>query len=223
MHQWIDEAILLGPTNITGDVFSRMVPSCRNPYEWADAIGPKLNMAGIESNNDIALFIAHAGHETGSFRALQESFNYSTEALIKMFGRHRISVAEAQRYGRNRDHPADRKALANILYGGAWGRRNLGNLRHGDGYKYCGRGIFQLTGLGNYTACAQDTGLDIVNRPELLSEDYDAAVTSALWFWNLRIRGSDVKTTTRELNGGYNGLADRVARYKRALSVLEDM
>lgn len=221
MHHWYEEAILLDPTSITEDVFARMVPQCLNPREWADIIGPMLIIEGIESNNEIALFIAQAGHESASFRALTESMNYSTEALLKVFGRHRISKQAAEQYGRGPGRSANREAIANTIYGGEWGAKNLGNKHWGDGFRFRGRGIFQLTGRYNYERCAQETGLPLVSNPELLSQDKEAAAVSAFWFWNNNVTGKDVKTTTKQINGGFNGLADRVERFKRAISVLE--
>lgn len=221
MHYWIDEALLLEPREITGPVMARMVPSCADPDTWAEVLCPRLVMAGIESNHDIALFLAHAGHESGSFHQLEESLNYSVESLALLFGRHRISLEDIDRYGRKAGQRANQEMLGNLLYGGAWGRTNLGNTQPGDGYKYRGRGIFQLTGRSNYTRCSEATGMDLVSDPGLIARDPIAAATSAFWFWNDRVTSRDVKGSTRQINGGTNGLADRIERYKRALNVLE--
>lgn len=223
MQYWVDEAILLEPRLITRDVLARMVPQCVEPEVWAEVLGTRFTMAGIESNHEIALFLAHAGHESASFRQLEESLNYSVEALDKLFGRHRISTEEINQYGRRPGQKANQEQLGNILYGGEWGKRNLGNREFDDGYRYRGRGIFQLTGRANYERCAADTGLDIVRRPELLAVDPAAAAQSAFWFWGTHVTGGDVKKTTRQINGGYHGLADRIERYKRALHVLEGL
>lgn len=221
MKHWVDEAYLVEPRLITGELLARAVPGCADAELWADVLCPRMAMAGIESNHDIALFLAHAGHESAGFRHLEESLNYSVESLSKLFGAHRISRLEIQLYGRKPGQKANEVQLGNILYGGSWGNANLGNIHEGDGYRYRGRGIFQLTGRDNYTRCAEATGLDLVNQPDLLVTDPEAAAVSALWFWNERVSGHDVRTTTRQVNGGLNGLTDRIERYKRALQVLE--
>lgn len=221
MQHWINEAILIEAKVLDGQLLSKIVPSCVDPHAWANALRGRLEFNGIESNHDIALFLAHAGHESGSFNQLEESLNYGVEALHKLFGSHRITSEQVEALGRKPGQSANQEELGNVLYGGKWGKDNLGNLEYGDGYKYRGRGIFQLTGLYNYTRCAEATGIDFVNQPELLAEDKDAAVESAIWYWNTRVSGGDVRTTTKQINGGYHGLADRIDRYKWAMSVLE--
>lgn len=223
MLHWYDEAVLEAPSMITPEVLERMVPQCLEPELWAHHWGTWLDRYGVEDIQEIALVIAQAGHESASFRELEESLNYGVEALSKLFGAHRISRLDIQMYGRKRGQRANEEALGNILYGGTWGARNLGNTEPGDGYQFRGRGLFQLTGRANYEACAADTGLDIVHDPDLLCRDAEAAVISALWFWSTRVTSLNVKASTRQINGGFNGLADRVARFKRALAVMEGL
>ncbi len=104
------------------------------------------------------------------------------------------------------------------------GRADLGNTAKGDGSKYRGRGLLQITGRGNYAACGEALGLDLVNQPNLLELPQHAAM-SAAWFWSTRglntlaDQGEFVKIT-RRVNGGTNGLADRQALYEKALKVL---
>ncbi len=104
------------------------------------------------------------------------------------------------------------------------GRKTLGNTLPGDGVKFKGRGLIQITGRSNYTLLSKDFGIDFINNPALLSSP-EWAVRSAFWFWsknNLNSLAdiSDFRTITRRVNGGYNGLADREALYKIALEVL---
>jgi putative chitinase len=223
MQHWYDSAINLEPVQVTAATLHRMVPNCSQPSLWADALGTRLTTAEIESNHEVALFLAHAGHESASFRQLEESLNYSTEALHKLFGAHRITRLEIETLGRKKNQQANQVGLGNVLYGGEWGKANLGNVYPGDGYNFRGRGIFQLTGRYNYAQCADQTGLDLVNDPDLLSSDPVAAVISAIWYWQTFITGNDVRSTTKQVNGGYHGLPDRIQRYKRALAVLEDV
>ena len=104
------------------------------------------------------------------------------------------------------------------------GRADLGNTVPGDGSKYRGRGLIQITGRANYAACGEALGLDLISKPELLELPQNAAI-SAAWFWStkglnaLADQGEYVKIT-RRINGGINGLADRQALYDKALEVL---
>ncbi|WP_421555743.1 glycoside hydrolase family 19 protein [Pseudomonas kitaguniensis] len=104
------------------------------------------------------------------------------------------------------------------------GREDLGNTVKGDGSKYRGRGLIQITGRANYAACGESLGLDLINHPELLEQPQHAAM-SAAWFWSTRglntiaDEGEFVKIT-RRINGGINGLADRRSLYDKALAVL---
>ena len=105
------------------------------------------------------------------------------------------------------------------------GRADLGNTQPGDGSKYRGRGLIQITGRANYKACGEALGLDLVNQPELLEKPQHACM-SAAWFWatkGLSTLADEGKfeTITRRINGGVNGLADRQMLYARALKVLE--
>lgn len=94
----------------------------------------------------------------------------------------------------------------------------------GDGQRYRGRGLIQITGATNYRACAEALGIDLLSHPELLEEP-EYAVQSACWYWwehglNLWADINDFRTITRKINGGYNGLADRVGYWERASRVL---
>ena len=104
------------------------------------------------------------------------------------------------------------------------GRADLGNTQPGDGSKYRGRGLIQITGRSNYKACGEALGLDLINHRELLEKPQHACM-SAAWFWatkglcTLADEGK-FETITRRINGGLNGLADRQMLYARALTVL---
>lgn len=166
----------------------------------------------------LCMFLAQVGHESNDCKSLSESLNYSADALTKLFGRHRISVDQAIKYGRTSEHPADQEMLANILYGGEWGRKNLGNIAFGDGALFKGRGLIQLTGRANYTKCGSAIGVPLSNRPELLSSDRDVSVMAACWFFETYTTGTDITKVTRQVNGGTNGLEDRRRRYTKVLT-----
>lgn len=104
------------------------------------------------------------------------------------------------------------------------GRKDLGNTQPGDGYRYRGRGLIQITGRANYTECGTALGADLVNEPEKLGEP-ELACRSAAWFWDERglnelADAGDFQTITKRINGGLNGYADRVARHEAALDAL---
>ncbi len=113
-----------------------------------------------------------------------------------------------------------------IASGAAYeGRLDLGNTQPGDGRRFKGRGLIQLTGRANYTAYSQFTGIDYLSRPERLSDDPVVAVDVSCWFWKDRgvdklAERDDVKAVTRRINGGYNGLDDRMHNLRRAKAVL---
>lgn len=95
---------------------------------------------------------------------------------------------------------------------------NLGNSQVGDGYKYRGRGFIQLTGRANYEACGKYLGLDLINNPDLAA-DPDVAVKTALWYWRVQrpripamAQAGDTLGVTKAINGGTNGLDDRIKR-----------
>jgi putative chitinase len=121
----------------------------------------------------IAYALATAYHETNkNMKPNTENLNYSVQGLLNTFGRHRISVEDAQRLGRKPGEgplPVERqKAIANIIYGGEWGRINLGNIHPNDGWTYRGRGMDHCTGRANYQRTGNDIGVDLINNPEAL-------------------------------------------------------
>lgn len=161
----------------------------------------------------LAHFFAQIHHESAGFTRLQENLNYSVDSLLKLFGRHRITEEQAKQFGRTSKQKANQEAIANILYGGEWGRKNLGNLNLGDGFKYIGRGAKQVTGRSNYTRLSKDVGVDYVNNPQWLLRQEDAML-SACWFWNKNKCNNwadkdDVVGLTKIINGGNIGLAER--------------
>lgn len=127
-------------------------------------------------------FFAQIKAESG-LKPINENLNYSPEGLISTFGTDRISISDANKYGRTSKQKANQEMIANIVYGGKWGLKNLGNSNLGDGWKFKGRGFKQITGRSNYTKLSKDTGIDYLNNPDLLLNEADA-MNSALWYWN---------------------------------------
>jgi putative chitinase len=181
---------------------------------------------GINTKLREAHWLGQMAHESKGFEVMRESLNYSAAGLLATFSRSRISEADCYAYGRTKDHPANQPVLANILYGGPFGRQNLGNTEPGDGFKFRGRGFKQLTGRANYLACSLAVYGDqrLIEEPELLEEP-EAASLSAAWFWkannlNPMADRDDIAGITRKINGGTLGLAERkawVEKFKAAL------
>lgn len=200
-----------------------------DPAGWAAVLVPACARFKIDTKQRAAMFLANVIHESGGFRSLTESLNYSVIALAQNFGRHRISTEDAQRLGRKVGQmglsPGQQAELANVLYGGEWGRKNLGNMMADDGWRYRGRGAIQITGRANYSQCGMALNLPLHATPELLSEPRHAAM-SAAWFWAVRAGcnaladAGDVAEARRKINGGENGLAEVAAMYHQALAAL---
>lgn len=183
---------------------------------WFQPVDAAMKEFGITSPADKAMFIAQVGHESGGFTAVVESLNYTPAALVATFGK-RITQQQADALGRTATHPARQDAIANLVY-----CNRLGNKAAGDGWKYRGRGLIQITGLDNYRTCGGALKLDLVISPELLEQELHAA-RSAAWFYTSKgcmAYGADISRVTRIINGGLNGIDDRKARYNRARAAL---
>lgn len=172
------------------------------------------NEFGLSTIARRAAFIAQAAHESAGFSTFIENLNYSAGALNRVWPTI-FPVAIAAQYARQPERIANR-AYAN--------RIGNGPEASGDGWRYRGRGVFQLTGRANYLACGAALGLDLINHPELLEQPVNA-FRSAGWFWNSKALSplADIGAfteITRRINGGYNGLADRQAYWTRAKQAL---
>ncbi|EDV0774351.1 glycoside hydrolase family 19 protein, partial [Salmonella enterica subsp. enterica] len=184
---------------------------------WYPHITAAMSEFGITAPLDQAMFIAQTGHESAGFTVLKESFNYSVEALKKTFGK-RLTPYQCEMLGRiDGRQVAHQPQIANLVYGG-----RMGNKDAGDGWKYRGRGLIQITGLHNYRICGAALKLDLVASPELLEQELQAA-RSAAWFYTSKgcmIYGADINRVTRIINGGLNGIEDRKVRYNKARAAL---
>jgi putative chitinase len=155
--------------------------------------------------------------ESKGFSTMVENLNYSVAGLRATFGRHRISDAECEAYGRKPGRPANQPAIANIVYGGEWGRKNLGNTEPTDGWDFRGSGFKQITGRANTEA----SGFTAV---ELRTDVFKAALAAAQFFVShgcvpFAQRG-DITGVTKKVNGGTNGLAERAAKTASAQKVI---
>ena len=187
-----------------------------NPYldHWTDALNKILPDYGIDTPQRVAAFVAQAAHESGGFTALHENLNYRAETLRKVFPKYFPTDALAQQYAHNQE------AIANRVYANRMGN---GPEESGDGFRYCGRGLIQLTGKQNYQAFADSIEIPVEQVPDFL-QTFEGAVQSACWFWennnlNQYADSGDILTMTKRINGGTIGLEDRQKHYNQALQV----
>ncbi|MDU3815781.1 MAG: glycoside hydrolase family 19 protein [Pantoea sp.] len=187
---------------------------------WYTNIAMAMSKYGINTPLRQAHFIAQTGHESSGFRKVEEGLNYSESALLSMFSK-RITPAQAKKYGCNELHPANQKMIASIIYAN---RNGNGDIESGDGYRYRGRGLIQITGKANYAALAEQLGADVVDNPDLLTGYKLAAESAAAWWKNHGLNeladSDDVARITRVINGGTNGLDDRKSRLTKAKGIL---
>jgi len=186
-------------------------PDYLQTFESADQVFAKY---GVNDNAlRLAHFMAQVLHETGAFTILYESLNYTPQALISLFSRARISVDDANKYGRTDQHVADQKMIGDTIYGGPWGKLNLGNTDTDDGYNFRGTGLLQMTGRGSRTTIGTKLGVDLVNNPANAADPlYLLAI--ACEEWNEKgcspfADKDDILTITKKINGGTNGLDSR--------------
>jgi putative chitinase len=165
----------------------------------------------------VAAFLAQCAHESGGFRALKENLNYRAETLRKIFPKYFPTDELAQAYA---NMPNKQEAIANRVYASRMGN---GDEASGDGFRYCGRGLIQLTGKQNYTRFAESLEIPVEEASEFLST-FEGAIQSACWFWesnnlNQYADSGDILTMTKRINGGTIGLEDRKKHYEHALHV----
>jgi putative chitinase len=183
--------------------------------KWLQPLEDTFAKYDINTPERQAAFIGQCAHESGNFKTLEENLNYKPEALMRVWPSRFPDLATAMKYAHNPE------AIANKVYGGRMGN---GVEETGDGWKYHGRGLIQLTGKENYANCGSGIGVDLLSSPGLLNTPEYAAL-SAGWFWNKKglnalADAGDFETMTKRINGGTLGLDDRKAKIAKALSVL---
>lgn len=183
---------------------------------WVEPMQELLPKYGVNTEDRIAMFVAQCGHESLNFKVLKENLNYSANGLNAIFPKYfERAGRDAQEYHRQPEK------IANIVYASRMGN---GPPSSGDGWKFSGKGVIQLTGFDNVSAFAKSVGMDLDDTIEYLGTKR-GALESACWFWdennlNRHADAQDVVKATKKINGGTIGLADRKHHYKRSLDIL---
>ena len=195
--------------------------------KWTDAVVAACQEFGINTPQRIAGFLSQCAHESGGFERLQENLNYSADGMAGIWPK-RFAVMgpdgkPVKKDGKNQPNKfalaLHRKPemIANVVYANRMGN---GPIESGEGWKFRGRGLKQLTGKSNHAECGNELGVNLVDNPDLLLEPTYAA-RSAAWFWqknkcNTFADVGDIEGLTKRINGGLIGIADRKARYQAA-------
>lgn len=197
-----------------------------DPAGWALHIAPACRRWSINTPARLAPFVGTVMHESGKLARLVESMNYSVEGLLSNFGRHRISRLQAAQLGRTATQPANQKAIALQLYGGAFGWNELGNLPGtDDGWELRGHGLIQLTGRYNFKRFGDIIGRTVEELPAIL-RTREGAAESAAHFWaaagcNELADAGDIRAIREVVNGPKAlGLAEVRVITTTALAVL---
>lgn len=195
---------------------------CKNPELWIDHINSVCDRYAINTKNRIAAFLSQVAHESSRFSVLEENLNYKAQGLLNTFPKY-FTADGAKFYERNP------QMIANKVYANRMGN---GNEESGDGWKYRGRGLIQITGKNNYRACGNALGILLISSPEMLIQPEYAAL-SAGWYWdtcnaNKYADQNDIDGVSDVINRGVKtqrigdaiGYQDRVDLYQKMLAVL---
>jgi putative chitinase len=198
----------------TKQQLKEMIP--KNPYvdQWYEAISEILPEYEITTPQRVAAFLAQCAHESGGFVFLKENLNYKAASLRRVFPKYFTDDATAAAYA------GKQEMIANRVYANRMGN---GDEASGDGWRYCGRGLIQLTGKNNYTFFAASLDIPVEEASEYL-QTFEGAVQSACFFWeqnklNQWADKGDILTLTKRINGGTIGLEDRIKHYEHALHI----
>ena len=196
------------------DQLRQIIP--KNPYVnyWYEALSQLLPDYQIDTPERMAAFLAQCAHESGNFVFIKENLNYKAPSLRKVFPKYFPTDELALQYANKPEK------IANRVYANRMGN---GPEESGDGYKFCGRGLIQVTGRDNYTWFAASLGIEPEEASEYM-ETFEGAAQSACWFWetnnlNQWSDRGDILTVTKRINGGTIGLEDRKKHYEHALHV----
>jgi putative chitinase len=199
---------------LTYKQFQQMVKN-KHASHWYEVLEQLLPDYDINTPLRVAHFIAQTAHESGNFVFIKENLNYRAESLTKTWPRLFPTMEIARQYEKQPER------IANRAYGNRMGN---GDEASGDGWRYCGRGLIQLTGKDNYTFFAGSLGITVEEAAEYM-ETFEGAAQSACFYWeqnnlNRFADANDVKGLTKAINGGYLGLDDRIKHTEHALHIL---
>jgi len=181
---------------------------------WYNALCEILPVYEINTPERVAAWLAQCAHESGYFKFLKENLNYRAESLLKTFPKYFKTLEEAKQYERQPEK------IANRVYANRMGNSDEAS---GDGFRYLGRGLIQLTGKNNYTFFAASIDTPLEQIPEYL-QTFEGAVQSACWFWeqnniNALADKRDIVTMSKRINGGTIGMEDRLMKYEKCLKM----
>lgn len=204
-------------SRVTPQELKQILPLCRDTLTWSRHLALAEEF-GLNSPARWAAFIAQVGHESAQLTRMIENLSYSVRGLMATWPKRFPTPESTNGYARNPER------LANYVYGGRLGN---GPMESGEGWRYRGRGLIQVTGKANYEIAGRGLGLNLTERPAML-EIAEHAVRSAAYFWKTRglnelaDEGTEpaFREITRRINGGYNGYDDRAALWAKAKSVL---
>jgi putative chitinase len=201
----------------TKDQLQQIIPQNQHLDHWFEALEQILPEYEIDTPRRVAAFLAQCAHESGGFNAIQENLNYRAVTLRKVFPKYFPTDDIANQYA---SLPNKQEAIANRVYANRMGN---GDEASGDGFRYCGRGLIQLTGKSNYSRFAESIDTPLEEITDFL-QTFEGCVQSAAWFWeannlNQYADSGDILTMTKRINGGTIGLEDRKKHYEHALHV----
>ena len=206
---------------LTEQKFNKLYPKAL-PGIYQEII-QNVQKAGIQTDNQLAMFIAQCAHESADFQKFQENLNYSSDGLRKTFPKY-FPGTTSEKYGYIKNkagvivQKADQAGIANIVYANRMGN---GPATSGDGWKYRGRGVVQLTGKDNYTRFQKWLNdPEILSNPDKILSSAKLIVLTGVFFWDVnKLQGiSDFVLLTKRVNGGTIGLEDRTREYKELLA-----
>jgi putative chitinase len=204
---------------LTQNQLAELIKGNKYVPQWYSALSQLLPDYEIDTPERIAGFIAQCAHESANFRVLSENLNYRWQSLRRVFPKYFPTDELAQQYA---SKPNRAEAIANRIYANRMGN---GPEESGDGWKFRGRGLIQLTGKQNYMWFAASLEITPEEATEYLMT-FEGAAQSACWFWetnklNQWADKGDIVTLTKRINGGTIGLDDRIKHYEHALHVLK--
>lgn len=205
---------------LTLEQFKKSIPTNKDCQQWYDLAVELFPKYGLTTTNRIAGFLAQAGHESSDFKVIQENLNYSEAGLLKTFPKY-FTKSTAKQYSRKPE------MIANHVYDDANRTNKIGNTEPGDGWRFRGRGLIQLTGRWNYSKFGQTIN-KTAEEAAAYMETKKGAMESALWFWKANnldkfADSNDIEGMSRRVNGGDIGMSDRVARYNTNKAVFDNI